>query len=123
MCIRDSYGTNYHVACASPGQSSQAAIEALVTGWFQWAGAPIELHTDAGTEFTSREFSSMLTQFSVRSIVAAPGAHWQIGKVERHGHILQTMLRKYEQAFPHCVVSGPSSCVSTVHIIKERIES
>ena len=94
------YGTNYHVACASPGQNSQAAIEALVTGWFQWAGAPIELHTDAGTEFTSREFSSMLTQFSVRSIVAAPGAHWQIGKVERHGHILQTMLRKYEQDFP-----------------------
>ena len=94
------YGTNYHVACSSPGQSSQDAIEKVVTGWFQWAGAPLELHTDAGTEFTSREFANMLTQFNIKAVVAAPGAHWQIGKVERHGEILQTMLRKYEHDFP-----------------------
>ena len=73
------YGTNYHVACSSPGQSSQDAIEKVVTGWLQGAGAPLELHTDAGAEFTSREFADMLTQFNIKAVVAAPGARMNAG--------------------------------------------
>lgn len=94
------YGTNYQVACASPGKSSDDAIDKVLNGWLQWAGAPIEIHTDSGTEFTSKEFVTFLGQFNIKAIVTPPGAHWQIGKVERHGGILQEMLKKYEQEHP-----------------------
>ena len=40
------YGTNYQVACASPGKSSDDAKDKVLNGWLQWAGAPIEIHTD-----------------------------------------------------------------------------
>lgn len=61
------YGTSYQVACASPGQSS---IEKIISGWSQWAGPPTMLVADAGIEFTSKEFSSFLTQFNVRPHIA-----------------------------------------------------
>lgn len=38
-------------------------------------GVPVEIHTDSGTKFT----------FNIKAMVTPPGAHWQIGKVERHG--------------------------------------
>lgn len=41
------YGTNYQVACSSPGKSSDDAIDKLLNGWLQWAGAPVQIHTDA----------------------------------------------------------------------------
>ena len=78
--------------CASPGKSSDDAIDKVLNGWLQWAGAPVEIHTDSGTEFTSKEFVTFLGQFNIKAIVTPPGAHWQIGKVERHGGILQEML-------------------------------
>ena len=61
------YGTNYQVACASPGKSSDDAIDKVLNGWLQWAGAPIEIHTDSGTEFTSKEFVTFLGQFNIKA--------------------------------------------------------
>ena len=85
------YGTNYQVACSSPGKSSDDAIDKVLNGWLQWAGAPVEIHTDSGTEFTSKEFVTFLGQFNIKAIVTPPGAQ---------GGILPEMLKKYEQEHP-----------------------
>lgn len=94
------YSTNYQAAFAAPSKSSTAIVETLVNGWFQWAGPPGHLVTDAGTELTSHEFATMTNQFNIKLQVALPGAHWQLGKVERHGDVLQSMLSKYEAEHP-----------------------
>ena len=86
------YSTNYQAAFAAPSKSSTAIVETLVNGWFQWAGPPGHLVTDAGTELTSHEFATMTNQFNIKLQVALPGAHWQLGKVERNGDVLQSML-------------------------------
>ena len=56
--------------------------------------------TDAGTEFTSEHFMEFLQKFDVKPVTAAPHAHWQNGRCERHGHILQTMLSKIDHDMP-----------------------
>ena len=93
-------GTNYHVGIAEPNRSASALIEHILQGWLLWAGSPHELIMDAATEFASKEFGSFLRQFNIKGTCVPPGAHWQVGKSERHGAILQGMLDKYDSDFP-----------------------
>ena len=65
-----------------------------------WAGPPNELITDAGTEFTSEVFGQFMQQNGIKLTVIPPDAHWQMGRTERHGDILQAMLSKYELDHP-----------------------
>ena len=113
----DYYGTNYQVACSSPGKSDDA-IDKLLNGWLQWAGAPVEIHTESRTEFTSKEFVTFLIIQFVTSIVTPPGAQRQIGKVERHGGILQEstgtsntiVCQSSDCLIIHCTSAGPQEC-------------
>ena len=91
------HGTNYHVAVPAPNRSAENAVENVIQGWFFWAGAPNELWTDSATEFTSETFENFLKQNNVKQNTTTPEAHWQLGKAERHGSILQSMLDKYQE--------------------------
>ena len=90
------HGTNFQVAVAAPNRSAEQAIEKFVQAWISWAGPPNELYTDSATEFTSETFQKFLQQNNIKPNVIPPDAHWQLGRTERHGEILQTMLSKYE---------------------------
>ena len=92
--------TNYHVAAPAPSRAAEQASQCVAENWFQWAGPPNVLMTDAGTEFTSEHFMEFLQKFDVKPVTAAPHAHWQNGRCERHGHILQTMLSKIDHDMP-----------------------
>ena len=92
--------TNYHVATPAPNRAAEQASQCVAENWFQWAGPPNVLMTDAGTEFTSEHFMEFLQKFDVKPVTAAPHAHWQNGRCERHGHILQTMLNKIDHDMP-----------------------
>ena len=94
------HGTNYHTAVVAPNRSADRAMERLTAGWLSWAGPPNEVITDSATEFMSEEFQQMMKQFNIKCTNIPPGAHWQMGKVERHGDILQHMLSKYEEDHP-----------------------
>jgi transposase InsO family protein len=72
----------------------------VAESWFQWAGPPNVLVTDAGTEFTSSHFMEFLQKNDVKATTTAPHAHWQNGRCERHGHILQSMLNKVDHDSP-----------------------
>ena len=50
-------GTNYHVAIASPAKTSQDLIQVLNQHWISWAGPPMEMVVDSGTDMNSLEFS------------------------------------------------------------------
>ena len=92
--------TNYHVATPAPNRAADQAAQSVSENWFQWAGPPNMIVTDAGTEFTSEHFSEFLQRFDVKSVTAALHAHWQNGRSERHGQILQTMLNKIDHEMP-----------------------
>ena len=88
------YGTNYHTAMIAPNRAE--AQERLISGWLNWAGPPNEILLDSATEFLSQQFVEFLQSINVRCQVIPPDAHWQLGRIERHGGVLQHMLSKYE---------------------------
>ena len=94
------YGTSFQVARAAPNRSADEVIENVSLSWFNWAGPPVEMVTDSATEFTSEKFGDFLQQNNVKAITIAPEAHWQLGKVERHGQTLQNMLTKFDTEHP-----------------------
>ena len=55
---------------------------------------------DPATEFTSMEFETFLQRHDVRGVVTVPHAHWQNGRCEKHGKILQSMLDKLDTNNP-----------------------
>ena len=83
---------NFHVAVPTPNRAADQAIAKASEAWFQWAGPPNTLVMDPATEFTSEEVETFSQRHDVRGVVTAPHAHWQNGRCERHGKILQSML-------------------------------
>lgn len=94
------HGTNFQVATPAPSRAAEQAMEKFTGAWLMWAGPPNELITDAGTEFTSEVFGQFMQQNGIKLTVIPPDAHWQMGRTERHGDILQAMLSKYEKDHP-----------------------
>lgn len=93
-------GTSYHAACIAPNRSSSQTILNVIQTWFQWAGAPQSMLYDAGTEFNSDEFMNFLQSNNIKGTSIAPEAHWQNGKSERHGHIIENMLDRLDRESP-----------------------
>ena len=92
--------TNFHIAIPAECRSSQHLIELIKTHWITWAGAPRTLMSDSAGEFCSEEFGQFLQSLDVKSIIIPADAHWQLGRCERHGAILQNMLNKYQTDQP-----------------------
>jgi hypothetical protein len=91
-------GSNFHVAIATTAKTNQDIINILNQHWMSWAGPPTELQVDSGTELNSEEFARFLQR--VKGNTTCPLAHWQTGKVERHGKFLQHMLTKIDNEYP-----------------------
>lgn len=100
------YGTNYHTAIIAPRRNAEQAMEKFISGWMMWAGPPNECVMDSASEFVSEQFSNFLSGLNVKCTIAPPEAHWQVGKIERHGDILQGMLAKYD--LEHSIDSYPA---------------
>ena len=92
--------TNYHVAVPAPSRTTENAIRCLSEAWLMWAGAPNMIVTDSATEFLSEAFLNFLQRHDIKPVTTAPYAHWQNGRCERHGDILQHMLSKVDLEYP-----------------------
>lgn len=93
-------GTSFHAACIAPNRSSSHAIQNIIQTWFQWAGSPQTMIFDAGTEFNSEEFMTFLQSNNIKGVSITPEAHWQNGKSERHGQIIEHMLNRMDSETP-----------------------
>ena len=92
--------TNFHIAIPADCRSSSHVIELLKTHWITWAGAPRTLMSDSAGEVCSEEFGTFLQSLDIHSVIIPAEAHWQLGRCERHGAILQNMLDKYQKDQP-----------------------
>ncbi len=89
-------GTNFQIAFVTDNRTSTQVIEQLRTHWLQWAGPPKMLLTDSAGEFCSEEFSQFLQSNDIKATIVPAESHWQMGRGERHGAIIQRMLDKYQ---------------------------
>ena len=94
------FGTSFHVACVAPNRTSENAIQNITTSWLQWAGAPNEMIVDSGTEFNSEDFTQFLQRYNIKGTTIVIEGHWQNGRPERHGAILESMLTKFDLESP-----------------------
>lgn len=92
--------TNFHLANHTHRTDAEGAFESLRGTWLQWAGPCKVLVVDGDTAVCSEHFSNLAQSMNIRIGVVAAYAHWQLGKTERHGEILQEMLRKYDHEHP-----------------------
>lgn len=93
-------GTSFHAAIIAPSRSSEDAIQALIQAWLSWAGAPLELIVDSASELNSESFANFLQKYNIRCHTVAPDAHWQNGRAERHGAVLEDMIQRVDKEFP-----------------------
>lgn len=92
--------TNFHLANHTHQTDAAGAFQALRDTWVQWAGPCKELIVDGASSFCCEYFSQQTQCLNIHVKVVAAYAHWQLGKTERHGEILQEMLRKYDSEQP-----------------------
>ena len=112
--------TNYHVAIPVPSRSADQAIAKVSDARFSWAGPPNTMVMDAATEFTSEEFENFLQRHGVKGITTSPHAHWQNGRCERHGQILQSMLDKLDHENAIASFQGVPTSPESVYSCKEH---
>ena len=89
------WATNFHMAPVAPSKATDDVVHALITMWLSWAGAPGEMLVDAAGEFNGEEFMNFLQSHNIKGTTTSPEAHFQNGKAERHGAVLDTMLAKF----------------------------
>ena len=87
--------TNFQIAVPAYRQGTEDVMECFRNSWIRWAGPPKEVMFDSQTGFNSDSFGRFLQEQSIRSHVIPTGAHWQMGRCERHGGTLLRMLDKY----------------------------
>ena len=90
------HGTAFQTAVCAPVRSSEMAIRAFMQGWVSWAGPPGMLCIDAATELNSEEFQVFAQKHNICVRTIATDAHWQNSRAERHGGILQEILKKMD---------------------------
>ena len=86
--------TNFQIAFPVESRTSLSVWNGIRDNWVRWAGPPNQIMCDSAGEFCSEEFENHLQQFDIRCVIIPAEAHWQMGKCERHGSILQHMLDK-----------------------------
>ena len=89
------YASSLQVMCPIfQRETSEVTIGVLRDSWIHWAGVPEHLELDP----SKPNLSNMLAEYCEnRGIVMhhiAADAHWQLGKVERHGQWFQSIFKK-----------------------------
>lgn len=86
--------TMYHQVIQIRDHSPDTFIESFFNHWTKWAGYPLEVSIDLERGFGSKAFADALGHAGISVVPIASQAHWQHGKIERHGGVLKEMLQR-----------------------------
>ena len=92
--------TNFQQGCVVNQMDAESLFEAFQSTWLHWAGPCKQLIIDNDSALCSEKFSQLAQEQNIHLRVVAAYAHWQMGKTERHGDIVQHMLMKYDHDRP-----------------------
>ena len=88
--------TNFHQAVQVHQTDALSLFEGFRQAWLHWAGPCKQMIIDNESGLCSEQFSNLTQGEDIQLRVIAAYAHWQLGKTERHGDILQHMLQKFD---------------------------
>ena len=86
--------TMYHLVSRIENHSPDTFINVFFRDWVKWAGNPMEVTIDLESGLGGQAFATALGESGIQVVPIAGQAHWQHGKIERHGGVLKDMLRK-----------------------------
>ena len=107
------YGTSLHVmAPIFERETAEILKGVLRDSWLAWAGPPQHLTTDPAKPNISDALANFLEGYGIKHHKIAADAHWQLGKVERHGQWFEKIFDKVcdecqpssAEAFVDCVM-------------------
>ena len=78
------------------GRTPEEQFAMLADTWFQWTGPCKILYIDPAGEYNSDFWRLQLQKEGVRANVSAGEAHWQLGRTEKHGNLLKSMLTRMD---------------------------
>ena len=92
-------GTLFHLGrlCADDAESQIKCFEEL---WLSWAGPPRQIYLDPATEYTGTPWLSRMQSEDIELKMTAADSHWQLGRVESHGHVVKKMLDRMNAEVP-----------------------
>eukprot|EP00435_Cladocopium_sp_Y103_P016924 s2219_g4.t1 len=89
------YGSSFQMMCPFYEVETGKLIQELFQEkWVSWAGRPVEILLDPAQTNMSEAFTGAQEMAGVRVLSIAAEAHNQLGKVEKHGHLFETVLQK-----------------------------
>jgi len=92
LVIVDAF-TRFTWLAAVKSTATKEAVKQLRNIFYTF-GKPINIITDRGTAFTSKEFADFVTEYSVNHRLVAVAAPWANGTVERVNRFLKSSMTK-----------------------------
>ena len=85
-------------------ESAEVLKGVLRDSWIAWAGPPQQLEMDPSKPNLSEALGHFCETMGIDQLFIAADSHWQLGKVERHGHWFQKI---FERVLDDCRPSSP----------------
>ena len=91
--------TCYHVLNHLHDRTEEEVLNTMVNGWFSYFGPPDELLLDADGCFRGYRFETLQAQCAVKVRFIPADAHYQLGRVERHGQAIKYIVQRLVSQF------------------------
>ena len=88
------HATRYSAACVIPSKKRDVVIAAVLRIWVATFGAPRQMLSDNGGEFSNDDFRKMGEKLNITIKSTAAESPWSNGINERHNAILADMVMK-----------------------------
>ena len=112
------YGTGFQIVVPIyTKESSDLIKKVLQDSWIAWAGPPKALCVDPAQPNISQAMSEFCEARGITLHATAGDAHWQLGKVERHGGWFSQILDKVifdvaptsQEEFAECIIQAQTA--------------
>lgn len=100
--------TSFHLVTLLDDHSPESLSKTFNESWCRWAGNPSRISVDMEGGFRGEGFWKAVGDGCIPVVPIAGTAHWQAGKVERHG---QTLKRMMENVIRHTNVHGKEDMI------------
>ena len=119
------YGSSFQVMVPIyKKESSDVILQVLQDNWIAWAGPPKVLCVDPAQPNISQAVSEFCEARGILLQPTAGEAHWQLGKVERHGGWFNQVLKKVmedvapsnQHEFAECIIQAQCAKNSLINV-------
>ena len=92
-------GTLFHLGrlCGDDADSQVRCFDEL---WLSWAGPPKTVYLDPAAEYVGSHWLNKMQSEDIELKMTATDSHWQLGRVESHGHVIKRMLDRMNAESP-----------------------